>query len=65
MFIYYVYINTNTYMHIFKKICHVYIIKYIYIVLEMDIYIAIYLFQCYFILLAFKLMPYMLEYEST
>ncbi len=34
-------------------------------VLDMDNDIAIYLFQCYFILLAFELMAYMLEYEST
>ncbi len=31
----------------------------------MDNEIAIYLFQSYYILLAFELMPYMLEYEST
>ncbi len=37
----------------------------LHIVLDMDNDIAIYLFQCYFILLAFELMPYMLEYEST
>ncbi len=35
------------------------------IVLDMDNDIAIYRFQCYFMLLTFELMPYMLEYEST